>query len=411
MKFAIYSRKSIISQRGDTIQNQIEMCKNYIYKNFENVSENDIIIFEDFGSSGKDSNRKGFLNMIAYIKEENVGYLVCYKLDRISRNVCDFSKLIEMINKKNIGFISIKEQFDTSTPMGKAMLYIASVFSQLERETICERVKDNMYMLAYKGYWLGGNLPTGYAKMLITKNNKKHFVLKENKNINIVELIYKKMIKYKSITEVLKYLKKNNIKTVKGNDFSNISIREILKNPVYCIYDKNIYKYYKEKGANIVYNEKLMNKNYGIMVYNKRNNKSINDEKNFIISVGKHRGIVTGKEFILVQEMFFKKKYHKNHNRKSLLSGKIICAKCGEKMVFKAHYNIEKNGIYYYICKNKLYNCKKKCDIKNINGKNLDKYIIEKLKINVAFDIFTKRNIVDKKIKNIVWDGKNLFYK
>ena len=74
-----------------------------------------------------------------------------YRLDRISRNISDFSSLIEELGRLGIDFVSIRESFDTSSPMGRAMMYIASVFSQLERETITERIWDNMHELAKTG--------------------------------------------------------------------------------------------------------------------------------------------------------------------------------------------------------------------------------------------------------------------
>ena len=104
-----------------------------------------------------------FRKMIEDIKK--LDYVVCYRLDRLSRSVSDFSALVEMMNRNKTGFICIKEEFDTSKPMGKAMMYIASVFSQLERETIGERVRDNMLMLAKTGRWLGGNTPLGYSSV------------------------------------------------------------------------------------------------------------------------------------------------------------------------------------------------------------------------------------------------------
>lgn len=88
-------------------------------------------------------------------------------MDRISRNIGDFAKLIEEFSHTQTTFVSIKEQFDTSSPMGKAMMYIASVFSQLERETIAERIRDNMLELSKTGRWLGGvTLPATKAQPL-----------------------------------------------------------------------------------------------------------------------------------------------------------------------------------------------------------------------------------------------------
>ena len=94
-------------------------------------------------------------------KERKIRAIVVYRLDRISRNISDFSSLIEELGRLGIDFVSIRESFDTSSPMGRAMMYIASVFSQLERETIAERIRDNMHELAKTGRWLGGTTPHG----------------------------------------------------------------------------------------------------------------------------------------------------------------------------------------------------------------------------------------------------------
>lgn len=89
-----------------------------------------------------------FAALMEAVQAGRVDMLVCYRLDRVSRSVTDFAALIETLNRRQVSFVCIREQFDTATPMGKAMLYIASVFAQLERETIAERVSDNMQLLA-----------------------------------------------------------------------------------------------------------------------------------------------------------------------------------------------------------------------------------------------------------------------
>ena len=162
MKFFIYSRKSVYTGKGESIENQVEMCKQYIYTKFPNTINANIFVYEDEGFSAKNIDRPQFQKMLQDIPMQKPNFLVCYRLDRISRNVSDFSSLIEGLNDWGISFVCIKEEFDTSKPMGKAMMYIASVFAQLERETIAERVRDNMLMLARTGRWLGGTTPTGY---------------------------------------------------------------------------------------------------------------------------------------------------------------------------------------------------------------------------------------------------------
>ena len=103
--------------------------------------------------------------MLKLCREKQIKCIVCYRLDRISRNVSDYSNLITELNKLDISFISVTEKFDTTSNMGRAMMYIASVFAQLERETIAERIRDNMLELAKDGRWLGGNPPTGYKSV------------------------------------------------------------------------------------------------------------------------------------------------------------------------------------------------------------------------------------------------------
>ena len=161
-RIAIYSRKSKFTGKGESIGNQIEMCKNYIRLHYPGFSEEDILVYEDEGYSGKNTARPMFLKMREAIKSGDLDYVVCYRLDRISRSVSDLSSFVETLNACKTGLICVKEEFDTSRPMGKAMMYIASVFSQLERETIGERVRDNMLMLARDGRWLGGRPPLGY---------------------------------------------------------------------------------------------------------------------------------------------------------------------------------------------------------------------------------------------------------
>ena len=137
--------------------------------------ENQIAIYEDEGFSGKTLDRPRFKDMMKDARKGKLSSIIVYRLDRISRNIGDFAQLIDQLNDMNIAFVSIKEQFDTSSPMGRAMMYIASVFSQLERETIAERIQDNMKELAKTGRWLGGVTPTGYQSkkfpVLLIKEN------------------------------------------------------------------------------------------------------------------------------------------------------------------------------------------------------------------------------------------------
>ena len=148
---AIYSRKSRYTGKGESIGNQIDLCREYIRTHYGDAAAEHAVVFEDEGFSGGNLNRPDFKKMMTAAKERKFKAIVVYRLDRISRNISDFSSLIEELGRLGIDFVSIRESFDTSSPMGRAMMYIASVFSQLERKTIAERIRDNMHELAKTG--------------------------------------------------------------------------------------------------------------------------------------------------------------------------------------------------------------------------------------------------------------------
>ena len=125
----------------------------------------DIQYFSDEGYSGKNLNRPGFSEMMRIESINPFDYIIVYKLDRISRNVADFSKLLEELQKRNTYFVTIQQKYDTSTSTGAAMFHMTVVFAQLERDTIAERIRDNMYESSKKGKWLGGTVPLGYTSV------------------------------------------------------------------------------------------------------------------------------------------------------------------------------------------------------------------------------------------------------
>ena len=141
--------------------------------------------------------------MMDDIRNKKIKLVIVYRLDRISRNVSDFCNLKDEFSKYDVDFISVTENFDTSTPMGVAMLMISSVFAQLERDTIAERIRDNMYELAKIGRWLGGTTPLGYRSQKIeniTLDGKKRSLYKLDQipeDTEKVKLIWNKMSELK----------------------------------------------------------------------------------------------------------------------------------------------------------------------------------------------------------------------
>lgn len=414
LNFAIYSRKSVFTGKGESIENQVEMCKQYIFSKFDNVSDNNIRIYEDEGFSGKNTDRPQFQKMINDIKQKEINCVVCYRLDRISRSVSDFSSLIEELSDRNISFISIKEEFDTSTPMGKAMMYIASVFAQLERETLAERVHDNMLMLARDGRWLGGTTPMGFTSEKVNEifmDGKAKYSCKLKINldeIKIIKVIYNKFLELRSLSGISKYMIKQNIKNRHGKYFSVLGIKEILQNPVYCIADKDARNYFIAHKSDVSFREDECSEKYGLLSYNKRDYKKKPTPRQpinkWIIAKGKHKGIICGKQWIAVQNILDENKPNnkaiKTHNDYSLLSGMIICSKCNGRMFSKIRNN--NRNLYDYICQNKMRGGTSLCDCPNLNGQQADDTVCKYL-----FEYTDEKSDICKYLQKLKNDLKN----
>ncbi|WP_243110050.1 recombinase family protein [Clostridium sp. E02] len=394
--FAIYSRKSRFTGKGESIDNQIELCRQYIISHYGEMNGKSACIFEDEGFSGGNLERPQFKLMMQEAKKREFSAIVCYRLDRISRNIGDFANLIEQLNELEISFISIKEQFDTSSPMGRAMMYIASVFSQLERETIAERIRDNMHELSKTGRWLGGNTPTGYQSISVTsvtiegKQKKACQLERIPEEEKLVRKIFDLFLDTGSLTKTETFLIQNGYKTRKGHLFSRFAIKGILANPVYSIADMDAYDYLIEKKVDLFAEKKDFDGIHGIMAYNRTLQKQgktheMKEMEEWIVSVGKHEGIISGSVWVSVQRLLERNKsknYRKPRSNIALLSGLLFCADCGSYMRPKVSGRINENGeqIYSYLCSMKEKSRMKCCSMKNANGNCMDEMVWREIK-------------------------------
>lgn len=392
---AIYSRKSKFTGKGESIGNQVELCREYIRTHYGNAAAEKAVVFEDEGFSGGNINRPAFKKMMAQIERGEFKALVVYRLDRVSRNVSDFSSLIESLNRRDIVFVSIREQFDTATPMGRAMMYIASVFAQLERETIAERIKDNMHELAKTGRWLGGNTPTGYQSesvksVTVDGKTKKACKLKLiPEEAETVKLIFDLFVKTGSLTLTEAELIQRRIMTKNGNNFTRFSIKSILQNPVYMIADEEAYEFFNLKDAELFTSKEEFDGIHGILAYNRTDQKKgkatvFNPVGDWIVSVGKHQGIIPGKLWVGVQDNLERNKsksFRRPRKNEALLTGLLFCS-CGNRMYPKLSKRKTADGetIYTYVCKMKERSKKGLCNNHNANGNILDLAVIEKIK-------------------------------
>lgn len=392
---AIYSRKSKFTGKGESIGNQVELCREYIRTHYGDGAAENAVVFEDEGFSGGNINRPAFQKMMERIERKEIKMLVVYRLDRVSRNVGDFSNLIEKLNRREIVFVSIREQFDTATPMGRAMMYIASVFSQLERETIAERIRDNMHELAKTGRWLGGNTPTGYCSesvksVTVDGKTKKACKLKLiPEEAETVKTIFDLFVQTGSLTLTEAELIKRRIMTKNENHFTRFSIKSILQNPVYMIADEDAYEYFTLKDTELFSTKEEFDGVHGVLAYNRTDQEKgkatvFNPVSDWIVSVGKHPGLIPGKVWVGVQDNLERnrsKSFRRPRKNEALLTGLLFCA-CGNRMYPKLSNRKTADGdiIYTYVCRMKERSKKDLCSRRNANGNILDMAVIEQIK-------------------------------
>lgn len=347
LRIAIYSRKSVETDTGESIKNQIAICKQYFKRTNEKYK---FEVFEDEGFSGSNINRPSFQRMMELAKIKQFDIIAVYKIDRIARNIVDFVNVYDELDKLNIKLISITEGFDPSTPIGKMMMMLLASFAEMERMNIAQRVKDNMKELAKMGHWSGGTPPKGYKAKRVKENGK---------NITYLELIEGDAKDIKEIfTEYAlgfsMYKISKNFKA-KGKKYPNKTISNILINPTYLKSTKHSIQYLESKGYT-VYGEP---NNCGFLPYNRRpktNGKKSWNDKNKFVGISTHKPIVDLDLWIKVQEKLKEKTVapHPHESSYSFLSGGLVKCKCGGHMLLKPGAPRKKvPQKYYLVCANK----------------------------------------------------------
>ena len=165
LRCAIYTRKSTeegLEQEFNSLDAQREASEAYVASQRGEGWEVLPDRYDDGGYSGGNTDRPALQRLLADVAAGRVDAIVVYKLDRLSRSLLDFAKMMEVFDAKKVAFVSITQKFDTSSSMGRLMLHILLSFAQFEREMIAERTRDKMSAARKKGKWVGGTLILGY---------------------------------------------------------------------------------------------------------------------------------------------------------------------------------------------------------------------------------------------------------
>ncbi len=284
---AIYTRKSTderLDMEFNTLDAQRDSCLNYIASQ---KSEGWVPVLEEYddgGYSGGSMDRPALTRLLDDIKANRVDIVVVYKIDRLTRSLADFSKLVEIFDKHDVTFVSITQSFNTTTSMGRLTLNVLLSFAQFEREVASERIRDKIAASKRKGMWTGGTVPLGYdvvdRKLVLNKEEAKR-----------VAHIFKRYIEVGNLSDLYRELNEKGIRS-KGKKgeavFCASSLHYLLTNPIYI----GKVRYKKE-------------------VYD-----------------GQHEAIISGELWQNVQdkltEIAVAKRSHKKHSQKNLLQGKLF---------------------------------------------------------------------------------------
>lgn len=193
------------------------------------LGTDDVVIFEDAGYSGKNTDRPKFQEMMSQIRTGTFTHLLVWKIDRISRNLLDFATMYKELKDLGVTFVSKNEQFDTSTAMGEAMLKIILVFAELERNMTSERVTATMISRASNGQWNGGRVPYGY-----TWDAEEQTFSFNSDEYNIARMIHDKYEEMRSLVREARWLNEKGYRTRAGNLWNPVSLLIILRSVFYC---------------------------------------------------------------------------------------------------------------------------------------------------------------------------------
>src|SRR3984893_4880494 len=238
-RFAIYSRKSSeegLEQDFNSLHAQRESCDAYIKSQRHEGWTPLPSLYDDGGYSGGSTERPALKRLLADIQSHLIDVVVVYKVDRLTRSLADFAKIVEIFDAAGVSFVSVTQQFNTTTSMGRLTLNVLLSFAQFEREVTGERIRDKIAASKQKGMWMGGWVPIGY--------DRKDRTLTINKTEAVtVRAIFGLFLKLKNVRQVQAELARLKLttkpypistgKVLGGLPFSRGHIYRILSNPLY----------------------------------------------------------------------------------------------------------------------------------------------------------------------------------
>ncbi|MCP3733250.1 recombinase family protein, partial [Sphingomonas sp. MG17] len=240
VRCAIYTRKSSeegLEQGFNSLDAQREACSAYILSQAGQGWEQVPDLYDDGGLSGGTLERPALQRLLADVASGRIDIIVVYKVDRLTRSLLDFARLVEAFDRSNVSFVSITQSFNTTTSMGRLTLNMLLSFAQFEREVTAERIRDKIAASKAKGMWMGGTPPLGY------RPDGRTLAIVED-HADLVRDIHRRYLELRNVRLVAERLQRDGIrtpvrtilktgKTFGGCNFSKGQLYAMLRNPIY----------------------------------------------------------------------------------------------------------------------------------------------------------------------------------
>ena len=282
LKCAIYTRKSSeegLEQDFNSLDAQREACEAYIksqqHEGWTLIEKQ----YDDGGFSGGTIERPALKELLADIEAGKIDIVVVYKVDRLTRSLMDFSKIVERFDSHETSFVSITQHFNTTSSMGRLTLNILLSFAQFEREVTGERIRDKMLASKKKGMWMNGIAPLGYL-------NKDRTLEIDTENAEKIRLIFDKYLAFESVHLLKTYLEENKVTTKSGKNFAKGHLYKILENKTYIGKIEHKEKVYDGLHDAII-SEYIFEKTQKLLSSNRIKQNSSTDKKNPSLLAGK----------------------------------------------------------------------------------------------------------------------------
>jgi len=355
---AIYTRQSVDRKDSISIESQVEKCLTHVEKGEKHR------VYTDKGYSGGNTDRPDFQQLMRDIEAGLIATVIVYRIDRISRSILDFHKMIDVFNKHKVKFVSSTEVFDTSTTMGEFMLNLIIAFAQLERATIQQRVKDAYYTRSMKGFHGSGKAHYGYtlektkigglsAKMLVpdsvtSKHVQEMFKMYAKPDTSIGDIVRHFAGKELDVRIGKKQTSRKEKQGGKSKDKGKSALRPgtismLLSRPIYVKADLAIYEFLKSQGADIVNGVEDFIGTNGCYLYlgEDADANKFMELKGQRIVLGPHEGLIDSDTWLKCRKKLTNNTAVASTTRKAKntwLAGKIKCGNCDAALVARDYY-------------------------------------------------------------------------